>query len=99
MAKNIKWSKQAVSDRIQILDYWYKRLGNKTYSKKLDKYLRDTILLLAENPWMGKESRKYDARCFIKGNYQIFYRIRKNCIELLQIWDCRRNPEDLMKSL
>jgi len=34
MAKQIIWAPEAVSDRIQILDYWYKRLGTKEYSKK-----------------------------------------------------------------
>ena len=31
MAKRIIWSREAVADRIQILDYWYKRLGSKQY--------------------------------------------------------------------
>ena len=95
MAKNIKWSKQAVADRIQILDYWFKRIGDKTYSKKLDKNLREAILLLSEHPLMGKNSEEHGVRCFVKGNYQIYYRIKTNHVELLHIWDSRRNPEDL----
>lgn len=95
MAKNIKWSKQAVADRIQILDYWFKRLGDKTYSKNLDKSLREAILILSEHPFMGKESEEHGVRCFVKGNYQIYYQVKMNRIELLHIWDSRRDPEDL----
>ncbi|MCP4215575.1 MAG: type II toxin-antitoxin system RelE/ParE family toxin [bacterium] len=98
MAKLVKWSKQAVADRIQILDYWFRRLGDKTYSRKLDKHLREAILLLSEHPLMGKQSEKLDLRCFVKGNYRIYYQIKKDCIELLHLWDSRRNPEDRRKT-
>jgi len=37
MAKRIFWSRQAVADLIQILDYWYQRLGSKEYPSKLNK--------------------------------------------------------------
>lgn len=40
MAKRIIWVKEAVADRIQILDYWYKCLGNKQYSSKVDNILK-----------------------------------------------------------
>lgn len=55
MAKRIKWSSHAVADRIQILDYWYKRIGDKKYSKKLDKSLKEIILKLAEFPKLGRK--------------------------------------------
>jgi len=73
MAKYINWSKQAVADRIQILDYWFKRTGNKTYSKKWDKNFRASVLLLSENPLTGKVSEEHELRCFVEGNYQIYY--------------------------
>ncbi len=97
MAKNIKWSKQAAADRIQILDYWFKRIGNKTYSKKLDNNLRKVILALSKHPLMGKNSEAHGMRCFVKGNYQVYYQVRTHCIELLHIWDSRRNPEEFDK--
>ncbi len=95
MAKLIKWSKQAVSDRIQILDYLFKRIGNKIYCKKLDKSLKESIRFISEHPLIGPKLDDSEDRYFVKGNYQIFYRIIEDRLELLHIWDCRRNPDDI----
>lgn len=40
MVRRIIWSKNALRDKIRILDYWYIRIGTNTYSRKLDKELR-----------------------------------------------------------
>ena len=47
MVRRIIWSKNALRDKVQILDYWHKRIGTKTYSQKLDKKLKESIKLLA----------------------------------------------------
>lgn len=95
MAKRIKWSSHAVADRIQILDYWYKRIGNKNYSKKLDKSLKEIILKLADFPKLGRKLNNQEVHFFVKDSYQIFYMENKETIEILHIWDSRRNPDDL----
>ncbi|MCK5055456.1 MAG: type II toxin-antitoxin system RelE/ParE family toxin [Candidatus Aminicenantes bacterium] len=95
MAKQVKWSKAAVTDRIEILDYWFLETGNKKYSKKLDKAFRETISLLSKFPEMGRVLEGREERYFVKENYRIFYLIKNDSIEILRIWDSRRNPEDL----
>ncbi|MCX6235016.1 MAG: hypothetical protein NT175_09910 [Bacteroidetes bacterium] len=52
MAQRIIWSQIAVADRIQILDYWYQRIGNKSYSSRLDHSLRQIIKTLSRFPEM-----------------------------------------------
>jgi plasmid stabilization system protein ParE len=54
MVKRIIWSAQAISDRVSILDYWYQWIGNKKYSIKLDKSLRELIKKLAKHSPMGR---------------------------------------------
>ena len=95
MAKRIKWSTHAVADRISILDYWYQRIGDKKYSKKLDQSLKEIIKKLADFPKLGRQLDKREERFFVKDSYQIFYIETKDSIELLHIWDSRRNPDDL----
>ena len=95
MAKRIKWSSHAVADRISILDYWYQRIGNKNYSKKLDLSLKEIIKKLADFPKLGRQLDKREERFFVKDSYQIFYIETADAIELLHIWDSRRNPKDL----
>lgn len=95
MAKRIKWSTNAVADRIQILDYWYQRIGTKTYSKKLDSSLKEIILKLSYFPELGRKLHNKEERFFVKDHYQIFYTDTPVAIEILHIWDSRRNPNDL----
>lgn len=95
MAKRIIWAPQAVADRIQILDYWYKRLGTKEYSQKLDGMFKESAALLSKFPFLGRQVPKREERVFVKDHYQIFYLNQEDTITILHLWDSRRNPEEL----
>lgn len=95
MAKRIKWSPHAIADRIALLDYWFQRIGNKNYSKKLDFSLKEIINKLSEYPKLGRQLDNREERFFVKDSYQIFYVETEDSIQILHIWDSRRNPEDL----
>ncbi len=69
MAKRIIWAPQAVADRIQILDYWHKRLGTKEYSQKLDAMFKESVSLLAEFPFLGRQVKNREERVFVKDHY------------------------------
>lgn len=94
MAKRIIWSREALADRIQILDYWYQRIGNKEYSAKLDGRFKEIIHLLSHLPTLGRKLEDLEVRFFIKDHYQIFYLEDEDSIKILHIWDTRRNPKD-----
>lgn len=95
MAKRIIWAPQAVADRIQILDYWYKRIGTKNYSAKLDDIFKETVQLLSRFPQLGRQLENRDERVFVKDHYQFFYLDEEDVIKILHLWDSRRNPEEL----
>ena len=95
MAKRIVWSKEALADRIQILDYWYQRLGSKDYPTKLDDTFRNTIQLLSRFPDLGRKLKNQEERFFVKNAYQIFYLEDDETITILHIWDTRRDPKDV----
>ena len=96
MATRIIWTPNSLSDRIQILDYWFQRIGNKIYSRRLDKELKETIKHLSKFPQIGRQIGGREDRCLVKDYYQIFYILSDNAIYNLHIWDCRRNPGDLL---
>lgn len=99
MVKRIIWSAQAIADRVSILDYWYQRIGNKKYSIKLDNSIRELIKKLAQHTPMGRQLKNREERFFVKDNYMIFYSDTEKTIEILQIWDTRRNPDELIFDL
>jgi len=95
VAKRIIWAPQAVADRIQILDYWYKRLGTKEYSVKLDETFKETVQLLSRFPLLGRSLENREERVFVKDYYQFFYLDKSEDIKILHLWDSRRNPKNL----
>lgn len=96
MVKRIIWSKNALRDKVQILDYWFRKIGTKTYSRKLDKQLRQTIKGLKNFSEIGRQLEGTNIRFLIKDHYQIFYKIYYDEVRILHIWDSRRNPKDLV---
>jgi len=95
VVKRIIWSPEAVADCIQILDYWYKRLGTKEYSVQLDETFKETVQLISRFPyWVGLLENR-EERVFVKDYYQFFYLDESEDIKILHLWDSRRNPEDL----
>lgn len=96
MALRVIWSANALSDRIQILEYWFLRIGNKIYSRRLDFELRETIKHLSRFPQIGRQIEQREERFLVKDYYQIFYITSGNEIHILHIWDSRRDPNELI---
>lgn len=95
MAKRVVLSPEADDDRLEILDYWFNRLGHKEYSANLDKKFRKAFRLLASFPEIGKRVEGGDERMYVVRPYEMFYRDQKENIDVLRIWDSRRNSENL----
>jgi len=93
--KQVRWTQKAILDKIRILDYWIERNGTKTYSEKLDLLLDRALNKTAQYPEAGKKTNYKNIRAKIASHYLIFYRIQKDYIEVVRIWDSRRDPENL----
>ena len=91
------WSPEAIADKIEILNYWYSRIGTKTYSIKLNKQLDNVIKFLSEYPNTGRFHTVAKMLYFIKDHYYIFYKIENNVLQIMQVWDGRRNQDMLIK--
>ena len=95
MAKGIIWTLQAKKEREEILNYWFKITGNKKHSRKLALQFRETVRYLAKYNYLGRPTDINNVRDTIAGDYLMFYKISDTFIEIVSIFDCRRNPEDL----
>lgn len=95
MVKRVIWTSQA--DRIftQILEFYIKRNGSKTYSRKLNNEVHSLIAIIAKRPFLGIKTYSENERVFIKGDYKIFYKIESDQLIILLVWDCRQDLKDL----
>jgi len=90
----IEWSIEARLDVVDILDFYIKRNGSSTYSRKVYKRINHNIQLIAKNPHIGVKTDDPDVRALITGDYQIIYEIIEKGILIDMVWDSRRNPID-----
>ena len=95
MAKRVIWSFQARNDRQAILEYWNRRNGNKDYSRKIAEEFREAIQYISEHNYIGVSTDEEDVRIAVCGHYLIFYEIKKDVVEVLTVWDSRRDPQNL----
>lgn len=90
----IDWSAEARLDLYDILEFYIKRNGTATYSKKLNSRISKSIKLLSKNPFIGTQTDYDSVRALVTGEYQIIYEIFDPLILIIMVWDCRRDPED-----
>jgi plasmid stabilization system protein ParE len=91
MAKKIVWTVTANAERLQILEYWFRRNKSKTYSIKLNKLIVSTLHDIRKNPLIGRKTDIPNVRVKIVRDYLLFYEITSTAILVLSIWDGRRN--------
>jgi plasmid stabilization system protein ParE len=92
MAKEIRWSVRADQERLEILEYWANRNKSTTYSVKLNKLFNEQVEQLTKLPDLGKPTKIPFVRIVIIRDYLLYYKTTLEFIEVLTIWDSRRNP-------
>jgi len=96
MAKRIVWTLQAKDDRREILTYWFERTGNKRYSQKLAYQFRETVKYIATHNYLGRATDIKNVLVAVSGHYLIFYKLSDEVVEVITVFDSRRNSEDLI---
>jgi toxin YoeB len=99
MVKQIIWTFRAQQDRKNIFEYWNNRNKSKTYCKKLNGLIKDSLKLVSKYPLIGKKTDFDRIRIKILREFLIIYEITASQIIVLTIWDCRKNPDDLKRFL
>lgn len=93
MEKKIVVSKRFRNNSLRIYQYLQLRFSSKTAFLFLDK-LEERITFIINHPEAGKVSEKRnDVRSILFTPYnRIYYRIRKNKVTILCLFDMRKNP-------
>lgn len=96
MAKRIIWSPIAREIRKEILQYWIRRNKSKRYSKKLNTLFEESAQQIADFPYSGISISGKVYRGKLIKDYYLLYKIKDDSIEILFIWDTRKDPADLL---
>ena len=99
MARGIRWSGRASDDLLEILEFWRTKTQSPNYSKKLYRLIQDSVQLIALRPNIGRPTNYPGVRIKIIRDYLIYYRLKDEFIEIILLWDGRRNPEILKRLL
>ena len=94
MEKKIIITRRFRNNTLRVYQYLLKEFSDKTADRFLDK-LEQRISLIEQHPTIGKPSvKKKDIRSLILTPHnQIFYRYRNNTIEILCLFDMRKDPK------
>lgn len=96
MAKRLVWSPIAREIRKEILQYWIKRNKSKRYSKKLNILFDESAQQISDFPFSGISFSDKIYRGKLIKDYYLLYKIKDDSIEILFIWDTRKDPADLL---
>lgn len=97
MAKRLIWSPLARKIRKEILQYWILRNKSKYYSQKLNVLFENSAQQIADFPYSSISVSDNIYRGKLIKDYYILYKIKDDSIEILFIWDTRKDPADLLK--
>ena len=101
MRKKIAWSDRAEGAYGIIIDYVADEFGI-TRAKRYTAEVHKAVGKLLENPEMGQiepllEGSRYEFRRLIIGHLtKIIYRVSEEHIEIADVWDTRKSPEELV---
>ncbi len=96
--KSIVWGEIAKNQFKRINQYYFDNIGNTEFCRKLIKEVDHTLLLVAENNFLGKSIPKTKFRSIIVYSYAIIYEVKENHIYFALFWDTHRDP-DILKIL
>lgn len=93
MEKKIVLTKRFRNNTLRVCEYLQKEFSASTANRFLDK-LTERIELITRYPAIGKPSAKrINVRSITcSPNNRIFYRCKENTIEILCLFDMRKNP-------
>jgi len=96
MPKPIIWSPLSESDFITILDY----LRNNWEDKVVQGFIElteETLVQISNHPKQFPliHKQKKVRKCVLTKHNTLFYRERKDCIDILRIFDNRQDPKKL----
>ncbi len=92
--RKIIWSHGAETEIKDILYFYTERNGSRRFSVRLLKEIKNSLNLLIKHPYLGRISDNYKTRILVKEYVSVFYEITDTRIEIVSVWDNRKDPKD-----
>ena len=98
----IVWTQFAASELKSIYQF-YKHNASITVARNIKERIYSSVKQLHNHPLSGAiennlTDSEYKYRYLVENNYKIIYRYHNNNIYIVDIFDCRRNPEEMKLS-
>ncbi len=93
----VLWTNEALNDLDLIYEFYIKISAKVAKEIIAEIILKTGELRFAEQYQMDDLNPKY--RRIIVKHYKVLYKLIKNTIFVIAVFDCRRNPKDLKKRL
>ncbi len=94
MVRRLIWPIEARNSRKNIFEYWNNRNKSKAYSRTLNILFNTNLKIIVQLPEFSKPTFKEDSKFIIVSHFEIIYKITKNEIVVLDIWDTRQNSQN-----
>ncbi len=91
--RSVEWSSNAKIELFEMLDFYFKRNGNKNYSIKINRNIQATVKLLRKFPKLGIQTSEENVRVIFERDFSVFYEPTQKQITIHSIWDNQRDPE------
>ncbi|EPJ2342146.1 TPA: type II toxin-antitoxin system RelE/ParE family toxin [Enterobacter mori] len=97
MASNLIWEEEAIDDRAGYFEWLYQQ--NPTAAEDADQHIEETVDLLIENPFLGKDSEIVSGVrvLIIKGlSLNVYYQEGHGTVRVLRVLHQSRNIAKLI---
>ena len=99
----IIWTQFAGSELKDIYQY-YKQNVSINVAQKIKKRILVSVKQLHNHPQIGQIEENltgsaYEYRYLVESNYKIIYRYDNKTIYIIDVFDCRRNPQEMKSSI
>ncbi|XOV92057.1 MAG: type II toxin-antitoxin system RelE/ParE family toxin [Bacteroidota bacterium] len=93
MSLKIEWSPRSEKEYLNLIDYLLKEWGEKSATKFSDR-LQNVLSDISKKPqiYPSTERRKDVRRCVVSKQISLYYRIKKDRIEIITLFDNRQSP-------
>lgn len=104
MPYKIIWLPEAVADMVELYNYYAQNSINSAI-KIYNGILQDADILIHHpnlapiEPMLNDFSKTYRSLIVFKGKYKLVYVVENRSIYIIRVWNCKRNPKELKKSV